>query len=204
MTDPLRLPPIYFLRHGETDWNRDRRIQGRTDIPLNPTGLGQARRMALKLTEVVPAIDSFDLVASPLTRTRQTMAAVLEAYGAGEDAVRLDERLGELSFGEVEGLAWADVHALGIAPEADPERYHDWRPVNGESYDDGRRRVAEWLAIVERPTIVVSHGGISRILRGLVFALPKREIVTLQVPQDRFFRIEAGGLDWFDAREPAT
>ncbi len=204
MSDFSHLPPIYFLRHGETDWNRERRIQGQIDIALNAKGREQAGKMAAKLAEVMPAIDGFRLYSSPLMRARQTMAAVLAAYGLGETAVTHDERLKELSFGEVEGLPWSDVHALGIAPEVRPEVYHDWRPAGGESYADARARVGEWLAELEAPTIVVAHGGISRILRGLVFGLPKREIVQLKVPQDRFFRIEAGGLDWFDARERDT
>jgi probable phosphoglycerate mutase len=202
--DPARLPPIYFLRHGETDWNRARRIQGQTDVPLNETGLEQARRMAARLAEIVPKVAAFELVASPLERARATMREVCAAYGVGEEAVRYDARLSELSFGEVEGKVWADLPAFGIVPETDPERYFDWRPANGESYGDARLRVASWLAGLERPTVVVSHGGISRILRGLVFALPKREVVALPVPQDRFFRIEAGLLDWFDATDPAT
>jgi len=204
VSDLSRLPPIYFLRHGETDWNRERRIQGQTDIALNATGREQARKMAAKLVEIVPGLEGFGLAASPLVRARQTMAAVLEAYGRDDAGVSVDERLRELNFGEVEGKRWADVHAQGVAPEARPEHYHDWRPAGGESYDDGRRRVGEWLAGLRQPTIVVAHGGISRILRGIVFGLPKREIVQLKVPQDRFFRIEAGNLDWFDVRERDT
>lgn len=202
--DPARLPAIYFLRHGETDWNRERRIQGQTDIPLNATGIAQAGRMAAKLRQVVPDISSFRLTASPLARARQTMAAVLEAYQLGADTAEFDDELKELHFGEVEGKQWADVHTMGIEPEVDPVRYHDWCPQGGESYADGRERVVKWLNTLTGPTIVVAHGGISRILRGIVLDLPKREIVQLKVPQDRFFRIEAGKLDWFDAREAAT
>lgn len=204
MIDPATLPVIYYLRHGETDWNRERRIQGQTDIPLNSTGLEQARRMAAKLREVVPDISGYRILASPLTRTRQTMAAVLDAYGLDELAVQFDDRLIELNFGAVEGKQWADVHAMGVAPEKDPEHYHDWRPDGGESYNDARLRVLDWLSSLTGPSVVVAHGGISRILRGIVFDLPKREVVSLKVPQNRFFRIKDGGLDWFDARDMPT
>jgi broad specificity phosphatase PhoE len=204
VSDLPALPPIYFLRHGETNWNRERRIQGQTDIALNETGLGQARRMATRLAEVVTSADGFQLISSPLTRARQTMAEVLQAYGLGEEHALFDARLRELNFGAVEGKTWPEVHALGMEPEIHPERYHDWRPEGGESYADGRARVEEWLESLEGPAIVVAHGGISRILRGIVFSLDKAEIVQLKVPQDRFFRIAAGGIDWFDARPEAT
>ena len=204
MIDRTRLPAIYFLRHGETEWNRQRRIQGQTDVPLNETGRNQARRMAAKLHEVQASLDGIQLMASPLLRTRETMAAVLEVYGRDDDAVIYDDRLKELNFGSVEGKSWPDIHALGVRPEIDPEHYHNWRPDGGESYDDASGRVADWLSSLTGPVIVVAHGGISRILRGIVFELPKREIVTQKVPQDRFFRILDGGLDWFDARDMAT
>lgn len=200
MTEPSQLPPIYYLRHGETEWNRERRIQGQIDIPLNDTGLGQARRMAAKLREIIDDLDDFQLMASPLTRTRQTMQAVLDVYGAGQADVVFDDRLKELNFGLYEGKQWADVHTV-IEPEINPEAYHDWCPDEGEGYAEGRERVADWLSSLTGPVVVVAHGGISRILRGIVFDLPKREIVALKVPQDRFFRIADGGLDWFDARE---
>ncbi len=199
-----QLPPIYYIRHGETDWNRERRIQGQTDTPLNSTGEVQAARVAIKLREVVPDPSAMQLIASPLTRTRQTMSAVLDVYDMGDAEVVYDERLMELSFGSFEGKMWADIHATGVRPEVDPEHYHDWQPEGGESYQMARDRVADWLASISRPVIVVGHGGISRILRGIVFDLPKREIVTLKVPQNRFFRIQDNGLDWFDARDVRT
>lgn len=204
MSNPAKRPPIYFLRHGETDWNKDRRLQGQIDIPLNETGLGQAARMAAKLREVLPDIGGFKLTASPLGRARQTMDAVLEVYGLTRDSVTYDDRLQELSFGDAEGMTWPELDLLGVNRDVDPEGYHDWRTGGGESYDDGRGRVGEWLGEISSPTVVVAHGGISRIVRGLVFDLPKAEIVSLKVPQDRFFRIQDGGLDWFDARDVAT
>ncbi len=200
MIDPAKLPPVYFLRHGETAWNQERRLQGQRDIALNATGLEQARRMAAKLRQVVPVLEGYKLTASPLGRARQTMDAVLAVYGLTAKAVSVEPRLAELSFGEAEGKQWADIHAMGIEPEVRPEQYHDWRPAGGESYADGRERVLAWLESLEAPTIAVAHGGISRIVRGIVFDLPKGEIVRLRVPQDRFFRIQDGGIDWFDAR----
>ena len=66
-------PPIYFLRHGETDWNAAGRLQGRADIPLNAKGRGQARRNGGMLAELIDKPSAMHFVASPLTRTRETM-----------------------------------------------------------------------------------------------------------------------------------
>ena len=120
MIDPAALPTIYFLRHGETEWNRQRRVQGQIDTDLNETGLGQARQMAAKLAEVLPDPSGFQLLASPLKRTRQTMAAVLAAYGLDEGHVTFDDRLVELNFGIFEGRFWSDIHDTGVQPEVDP------------------------------------------------------------------------------------
>ena len=199
--DTKALPPVYFLRHGETPWNRERRIQGQTDIELSDKGRSQAARMAARLRELIPDPSGFTLQASPLKRSRQTMQAVLETYRLQSDAVVYDIRLIELNFGVMEGKGWPDIHALGIEPEVRPEEYHDWRPEGGESYADARNRAIAWLQELSKPVIVVAHGGISRIIRGIVLDLPKREIVTLKVPQDRIFCLQNGGIDWFDARD---
>ena len=192
--------PIYFLRHGETQWNLERRLQGQRNIELNATGHGQAKAMAAKLAEILPDPAGFEFHVSPLSRTRQTMSYVQEAYGIDDDALVIDDRLMELNFGDWEGSMWSEVDKVAPSPQTDPEGYHDWLPENGESYVTAGERVAAWYGDLTAPAIVVSHGGISRILRGQVFNLPKREIVQLKVPQTRFYRIADGGIDWFDAR----
>jgi broad specificity phosphatase PhoE len=191
--------PLYFLRHGETAWNLERRLQGQRDIELNATGHMQAKAMAEKLAEILPDPSQFDFHVSPLSRTRQTMAYVQNAYGIGDDALTIDDRLQELNFGDFEGMMWSDVDKVAPTAATDPEAYHDWQPNNGESYVTAAKRVAAWYGSLSGPTIVVSHGGISRILRGLVLKLSKREIVQLKVPQNKFYRLAGGGIDWFDA-----
>ncbi len=194
-----RLPPFYFLRHGQTDWNHARRIQGQIDTPLNATGHAQAESMARRLTEVLGDPADYRFVTSPLQRTKQTMSYSLKALGLPEDHAAEDDRLVELNFGDEEGTYWPDLNAKGVDPAKRPDEYHAWRPENGESYADARGRVRDWLESLDQPHVVVAHGGISRVVRGLIFGLEAREIVQLKVPQTRFFRIADGGLDWFDA-----
>jgi probable phosphoglycerate mutase len=193
-------PPLYFVRHGETDWNRDRRIQGRTDIPLNAAGRAQASAIARRLRQIVGEHQSVDFFASPLGRARQTMAAILAGFGLPEDHALVDDRLTERGFGAYDGQTWRELFAAGIDPDRDPATYHDWRPEGGESFADVAERVGAWLDGVSRPAVVVSHSGVSRVLRGLVLGLDKAEIVHLDVPQHRFYRIAGGEITWFDLR----
>jgi broad specificity phosphatase PhoE len=193
-------PPLYFVRHGETDWNRERRIQGRTDIPLNESGRAQAAAAARRLKELVATPEDLDFYSSPLGRARQTMAAILFEFGLPENHAHYDERLIERSFGAFDGLTWRQMFAAGIDPDHDPATYHDWRPMDGESFADVTERVGEWLGEVRRPAIIVSHSGVSRVLRGLLLGLDKAEIVHLAVPQHRFFRVAEGEVAWFDLR----
>ncbi len=195
------LPPFFYFRHGETAWNKERRIQGQIDVPLNATGHMQAEAMAKRLLEEVSDPSEFRFVCSPLERTRQTMGYVLKAFGLPEDHTDTDDRLVELAYGVWEGEMWPDLNAAGIVPEKDPEAFHAWRPEKGESYVDARARAREWLSSLDRPHIVVGHGALSRVIRGLIFGLEPREIIQLKVPQTRFFRIADGGLDWFDAAD---
>ncbi|NNF80111.1 MAG: histidine phosphatase family protein [Rhizobiales bacterium] len=195
------LPPFYYFRHGETAWNKERRIQGQIDIPLNETGHKQAEAMGKRLAQVIDDPAEFRFVSSPLERTRQTMGHVLKALGLPDDHSDTDDRLKELAYGVWEGKHWPEVNATGIDPERDPDGFHTWRPEQGESYVDAQARARDWLSSLDRPHIVVGHGALSRVIRGLIFALEPREIIQLKVPQSRFFRVADGGLDWFDAAD---
>ena len=189
-------PPLYVLRHGETDWNLQRRLQGQTDTPLNATGRAQARAMAEGLARLIERPEELDFVTSPLSRATETMEAVADRLGV---PYRREERLIELCFGSCEGLSWPELNAMGVDPEDDPDGYHDWRPEGGESYADAAQRIGDWFRELDRPTVMVAHGAVSRVLRGVALGLGKGEIVLLPVPQDRFYRISGGALEWFDA-----
>jgi probable phosphoglycerate mutase len=188
---------IYFIRHGETDWNAEARYQGQHDIPLNDKGKAQARRNGEALKAALPDPTAFHYVSSPLIRTRETMAIVRDALGLSMDGVAFDDRLREMSYGHWEGQLAADL------PTTDPEgvaaRAADWwawRPRGGESYEDLSIRIRSWLDTVDRDTIVASHGGVSRALRGLVVPVDRSEVPTLAVPQDRIIVLRRGSAEW--------
>lgn len=189
---------LYFVRHGETDWNLEQRYQGRQDIPLNATGRSQAKRNGQVLAEVLgPAAASLDFVASPLLRARETMEIVRGEMTLATGDYRTDDRLAEIHYGHWEGQLWGELHRTDpdgyAARQADP---WNWQPIGGESYRMLSDRVALWIGEVRRDAVVVSHGGVSRVLRGLVLRLGGHEIARLEVPQDKVLLVTAGAVRW--------
>lgn len=190
-------PPLYFVRHGETEWNRERRYQGQTDIPLNATGRMQAARNGEVLAKLLGQGAGYDFLASPLLRTSETMAIIRAAMGLEANTFRTDARLMEIHFGHWEGCVWDDL------PTADPEGFAarlanpwEWTPRGGESYRSLNDRVAAVLDEIQEPTLMVAHGGVSRVLRGHLLGLGPNDIPRLEVPQDRVLVIEDGKARW--------
>ena len=180
------MPTLIFIRHGETDWNAEGRFQGQRDIPLNAHGRSQAQRNGRTLAEQMPEAAGFDFVASPLERTRQTMEIARSAMGLVPSGYRLDPILKEITFGRWEGYTapelmqrWPDLVA-----ERDVDKW-GFQPPQGESYAMLSERIATWLASVTKDTVVVSHGGVCRVLRGLLLGLDTDQTPNLDVPQDR-------------------
>jgi probable phosphoglycerate mutase len=191
------LATLIFIRHGETDWNVEGRLQGQRDIPLNDTGRAQARRNGAALRAALPAAAGFSFVASPLSRSRETMALVRRELALPADGYAMDDRLKELSFGEWEGLTEDDVRQLTPALAAAREK-DKWRflPPGGESYAVLSDRVAAWLAGLGGPTLAVAHGGVGRVLRRMVLGLDALQAITTPFPQDRVLVLEDGRERW--------
>jgi len=108
-------PPLYYIRHGETYWNREGRLQGRRDIPINANGRAQARRCGDVLRDLFTrgAADpaQLDFVASPLGRARETMQLVRTTLDLDSQSYRVDARLTEVSFGAWEGFTTEELRA---------------------------------------------------------------------------------------------
>lgn len=160
---------IYFIRHGETDWNRERRLQGQHDIPLNALGRVQASRCGELLRELLerdgrPAAE-YEYISSPLGRARETMELMRAAMGLEPGAYRTDVRLMEMSFGRWEGFTFAELQAREAEGLAERER-DKWGFVlpGGESYAQLQIRVRTWYEELERDTVVSAHGGVCRAL----------------------------------------
>lgn len=187
---------LYLIRHGQTNWNAEGRLQGQKDIGLNALGREQATANGEALGHLLgDTADSYDFVASPLSRTRETMERARTAMGLPADAYRTDERLVEVSFGDWEGSTLEELR------QSQPERIDarnaakwDFIPPgdDAESYEILSWRVGSWLKSVDRPTLCVSHGGVIRSLFRLLTDISKEDAATAAIPQDRILKI---GLD---------
>ena len=154
---------IIAIRHGETAWNVDTRIQGHLDIPLNDTGLWQARQVAQALAgESIAAVYTSDL-----QRAHATAKAVADAAGA---PLTTDLGLRERSFGHFQGRTFAEIEAE--LPE-DARRWRkrdpDYAPEGGESLFTLRERIARTVTqLAERhlgeQVVMVAHGGVLDVI----------------------------------------
>lgn len=182
-------PDFYFARHGETDWNRERRYQGSRDIPLNETGRKQAdaNGVLLKflLEEAGADPAAFKWYASPLSRARETMERMRAAFDVPLPDVFYDERLIEISFGKLEGLLHDEIarEREALAPGQRDSSYWHFRPEEGENYDDLAHRLLDFASELTDHSIIVAHGGVLRVLRHLVEGAERAEVLNWAPPQ---------------------
>jgi broad specificity phosphatase PhoE len=191
-------PTIYFIRHGETDWNLEGRLQGQKDIPLNDVGRVQAEEAGRRLQAIAPHCEDRAYVASPLTRTRETMELLRAVIGLHPESYKLDERLVELTFGSWEGLTWKEVRKA--EPQAAAMRERDkWGyvpPGGGESYAMLADRVRSILDDLTRDTVIVSHGGVARAFLALACGVSSRQAASMDIWQGRILVIEGRKHRW--------
>lgn len=193
----MRSFPIYFLRHGETDWNRELRFQGRQDIPLNETGKMQATRNGHALAQHLESLKGISVFVSPLGRTRETFELMLQASGFERPDVEYEERLMELSFGDWEGVTLPELRTL-YPDQLDQRENTKWTmvPPNGESYATLAERVRGWLEEQSGPCLIVSHGGVMRCLRFILEDLSGQQAGKLKTPQDVVYHWDGEKAHW--------
>jgi broad specificity phosphatase PhoE len=191
---------LYVVRHGQTDYNAHDLLLGHRDIPLNSLGREQAAAHAITLKWLDAALPELDFVCGPLARTRETMTLLRTAAGLPPANFRVSDDLIELNYGQWEGLTWEQVR------ETDPDGYLAWHddPINytlpsGENYAQLSARLERFLATIERDTVIVSHGGISRVLVGLLGGVDKTIAPKLAIPQDRLLALHEGDYAWVSA-----
>lgn len=187
---------ILLVRHGETEWNRERRNQGRFDSPLTERGIVQAHAIG-RLIATLPNAAAGRIVASPLGRARRT-AEIIRNHLDPAPELGLDDRIRELSIGSWDGLTYSEI-AMCAPGIFDGDGRSEWcfRSPDGERYKDFAARVGDWLSDpVDAPlTVIVTHGMVSRVLRGLYARLPREAALILPVPQDKVFLLSNGAIE---------
>lgn len=157
---------IYVVRHGETEWNAINKVLGRaTDLPLNEKGMRQAEDAAKQLKDLKPDV----FLCSPLLRARQTADTIAKEIGM---QYVIDDRLTEQEFGIFEGVARDDQDYQNA------KREYFARYPGGESYFDMAARIYPLIKEVEdRNALLVTHGGMCRIIRSYFEDMGNEEFV---------------------------
>jgi probable phosphoglycerate mutase len=184
---------IYLLRHGQTDYNAEGRLQGQLESTLTALGEAQVRAMAQVLKAEIADVSGWRILASPLRRTRQSAAIVAETLGLD---VEIASPLIEVGCGDWEGRLYAEVRA------ENPEDFNarDWffRAPGGERFEDMAARIDPWLATLppepERRLILVAHGISGVMVRRAYLGLTREQAFELDTPQDALFRLWGGAM----------
>lgn len=178
------LPPLYVLRHGETEWNRTGRLQGSFDSALTDLGKAQARAQSDLLKSV--SLQGFMALSSPQGRALETARIALEGH---EIVVHTADDLREIGLGDWAGLArqpLIDAHAL-----QDGFDIYERAP-GGEGFAALHSRCAQFLAGLDSPTILVTHGITSRMIRLIATGRPVCDLRAIGGGQGVVFHVMDG------------
>jgi len=192
-------PTIYYIRHGETSWNAEGRLQGTLDVPLNDLG----RRQAAQAGDILAGLfardgrdkSSLAFVASPLGRARTTMDLVREMLKLPPGDYALDDRLREIGYGLWEGSTLAEVQAED--PELFAKRQTEkWTmsPPGGETYAAVELRMRDWYNSLKADTVAVAHGGTARALMVALGIETQLSAADLTIEQGAVYVFGDGGL----------
>jgi broad specificity phosphatase PhoE len=194
------VPTIYYIRHGETEWNALGRLQGVQDIPLNDLGRRQSDHAGHILADLLARDEqdrfSIPFVSSPLGRARQTMELVRGTMRLPLSPYAIDARLREIGYGAWEGSTLAEMQAKD--PDLFTRRQVDkWTvaPPGGESYVSVQARMTDWYSGLDADTVAVAHGGTARALMvALGFETPQ-SAADLTIEQGAVYVFGDGGLN---------
>ena len=177
-------PALYILRHGETAWNLEGRLQGRFDSELTPTGIAQAQAQNAILKRC--DLDGFVAISSPQGRAFATAQIALKGVLS---PIKQDAALSEVGLGEWAGQSRAEM--MGQTGAADGFALYDLAP-GGEGLQALRLRCEAFLRNLERPAVLVTHGITSRMLRLILTEQPNARLRQMQGGQGVVFHLADG------------
>ena len=182
------MPVLYYVRHGETDFNRQGRLQGRRDTVLNAHGRQQAAECGVLLRDLFARDhrrpQDFKYVASPLKRARETMEIVRATLGLQPHDYEVDARLIEIAYGEWEGLTLQEIETQNASVLSARERDKwDFAPPGGESYRELADRIGKWYGSLTADNVVAAHGGGVRALMAILNIESEEQATRAQIEQ---------------------
>ena len=182
------MPVLYYVRHGETDFNRQGRLQGRRDTVLNAHGRQQAAECGVLLHDLFARDhrrpQDFKYVASPLKRARETMEIVRATLGLQPHDYEVDARLIEIAYGEWEGLTLQEIETQNASVLSARERDKwDFAPPGGESYRELADRIGKWYGSLTADSVVAAHGGGVRALMAILNIESEEQATRAQIEQ---------------------
>jgi len=185
---------LALLRHAETAWSVEGRIQGRSDVPLSESGRGQLRARALP-----PECSGMKIVTSPLARCVETAALL------GAPQAEREPRIAEMHWGAWEGRRLEELRReLGEAMRQNEARGLDFRPDGGESPREVLSRVGGWLKEIATPTLAITHRGVIRVVLAAAtgWDMTGRPPAKLDWGAVHLFRLSAGrpGIERLNVR----
>lgn len=192
------MPVLLLFRHGETQWNRARRVQGHTDAfsPLTLKGVEQSRAYGLALADYIGGdVTGWRVVTSPLARCVQTVSVLCDASGLDFGQVVFEDRLKEVDTGLFSGRTRADLEATHgeVFGGKGADSWY-FKCPQGETLADLQHRLGGWLADRQpnEKIVVVTHGVAGKVLRALYLGRDPADILSDDSPQDAFFVLSGG------------
>ena len=181
-------PKIWFLRHGQTVWNAEGRVQGQLESDLTDLGIAQAHQQAALMAPIL-AQEAPPCLVSPLRRAQQTAGIAL-----GGHRFVTEPDLAEVQAGRFEGRTRAEIAAEFPEIDARVQTHLDLfcAAPDGEGYAQFHCRVLGLLRRLEAPTVLVAHGLWGQVLRGIICGLEQDEMAALPNEQGCVYVLENG------------
>jgi len=190
---------IHLLRHGETAWNLDGRLQGRLDSSLTEMGRRQAQQLGDLLASRFPETSLPPLQVSPLGRAQETanlIRAREATRGHATTGFITEPRLTEVSFGDWEGLTFDDIEN-DWDDLIDAYDDLDWlfEAPSGEGFDEALARVDSWLQDQSTAIVAITHGLTAQVICGAYLGLDRAEISAFSVEHGVIYRLHDGKIE---------
>ena len=180
---------IYLVRHGQTDWNLEKRMQGQTDISLNETGRMQAKNVS----EEISKLKISKVICSDLARAKETAEIINEKIGC---SIITDKRIREFNYGDLEGISREEItQEMWETVNKYPEK------LNCESMADIFKRIksfCEELKDESENILIVTHGGALRMI--MYYAENKDEFDAKKYEKYKLFKIQNGDIFEWDGK----